>query len=73
MGHDSFEDGWFISRLGSQIGVEILKFYLLSSEIIGKAAKLGAAVFLAILVLKGVAGDALSHGIRVLFQSGTHD
>jgi hypothetical protein len=61
MSHHALEDLRFVSRVRPDIGIAVLKFYLLPSKVVWEPAKCAAFVLVAILVREGVTFNALTH------------
>lgn len=71
MGNDPFKDGRLIGR-SAYIGIQILKFDLLSTKVVAKSIEFTAAIFIALLILKDMIFNALPHRGGVLFQRAVH-
>jgi len=73
MRHYALEDGGSVTSLRANICVQVLEFDLLAPKVVREAAKDRAPVFLAVLAIKCVVGNALADGLGVALQAGAHD
>lgn len=71
MGNDPLEDWRFVGR-GAYIGIQILKFDLLSTKVVAKPTEFTAAILIALFVIKDMIFNALPHRGGILFQRAIH-
>lgn len=71
MGNDPLKD-WRLVRRGAYIGIQVLKFDLLSTKIVAKSTEFTAAILIALLVIKDMIFNALPHRGGILFQWAIH-
>lgn len=71
MGNDPFEDRRLVRR-GAYIGIQVLKFDLLSTKVVAKSTEFTAAILIALLVIKHMVFNALPHRGGILFQRAIH-
>lgn len=71
MGNDPFKDRRFVGR-SAYIGIQILKFDLLSTKVVAKSIKFTAFILIALLIIKDMIFDAFPHRGGILFQRAIH-
>lgn len=71
MGNDPFKDRRLVGR-SAYLGIQILKFDLLSTKVIAKPIEFTAFILIALLILKDMIFNALPHRGGVLFQRAVH-